>query len=54
LKCDRNTLTRVFVKQGLDEWFNLHLTSMDTTLAAHLKRVNESRAALSGELPVLG
>jgi hemerythrin-like metal-binding protein len=49
----RTALPRAFVKQGLEEWFNLHLSSMDAALAAHLKRVGTARVELSGGLPVL-
>jgi len=49
----RLMLPRVFVKQGLEEWFNQHLTSMDAALAAHFKRVGEAPLAMSGGLPVL-
>ena len=50
----RLMLPRVFVKQGLEEWFGLHLASMDSALAAHLKRVGEARVEMTGGLPVLG
>jgi len=46
-------LPRAFVKQGLEEWFSLHLASMDAALAVYLKRVGEARVELSGGLPVL-
>jgi hemerythrin len=53
----RLLLPRAFVKQGLEEWFNQHLASMDAALAAHLKRVGErvgkAQVAMSGGLPVL-
>ena len=49
----RLALPRAFVKQGLEEWFALHLASMDAALAAHLKRVGQARVAMSGGLPVL-
>ena len=49
----RLMLPRTFVKQGLEEWFTLHLASMDAALAAHLKRVGEARVDMSGGLPVL-
>jgi len=49
----RLMLPRAFVKQGLQDWFLLHLNTMDAALAAHLKRVGESRVTLSGGLPVL-
>jgi hemerythrin len=49
----RLMLPRAFVKQGLTEWFALHLTSMDASLAAHLKRTGEARVVLTGGLPVL-
>jgi hypothetical protein len=51
----RLILPRAFIKQGLEEWFSLHLSSMDAALAAHLKRVGEARVAvdMSGGLPVL-
>jgi len=49
----RLALPRAFVKQGLEEWFALHLSSMDAALAAHLKRVGEARVEMTGGLPVL-
>ena len=49
----RLALPRAFVKQGLEEWFSVHIASMDAALAAHLKRVGEARVDLSGGLPVL-
>jgi hemerythrin-like metal-binding protein len=53
VKRGRLLLPRAFVKQGLAEWFELHLASMDAALAAHLKRTGEARVAVSGGLPVL-
>ena len=50
----RLALPRAFVKQGLEEWFGVHLASMDAALAAHLKRVGEARVEMSAGLPVLG
>lgn len=49
----RVALPRAFVKQGLEAWFDLHLSSMDAALAAHLKRMGEARRDLAGGLPVL-
>ena len=49
----RLALPRAFVKQGLEAWFTLHLSSMDAALAAHLKRVGSARVELTGGLPVL-
>ncbi len=51
----RLMLPRAFVKQGLEEWFGLHLSTMDAALAVHLKRVGEARVVvdMSGGLPVL-
>ena len=50
----RIALPRAFVKQGLEEWFSLHLSSMDAALAAHLKRMGAARVDMAGGLPVLG
>lgn len=50
----RLLLPRAFVRQGLAEWFGLHLNSMDAALAAHLQRVGAARVEISGGLPVLG
>lgn len=50
----RVALARAFVKQGLVEWFALHLGSMDAALAAHLKRLGTARVEITGGLPVLG
>jgi hemerythrin len=49
----RLLLPRAFVRTGLEEWFRLHLSSMDAALAAHLKRIGEGGARLEGGLPVL-
>jgi hemerythrin-like metal-binding protein len=49
----RLALPRAFVKQGLEEWFGVHLASMDAALAAHLKRVDTARLEMTGGLPVL-
>ncbi|NTV95013.1 MAG: hemerythrin [Thiobacillus sp.] len=50
----RLLLARAYVKTGLTEWFALHLATMDSALAAHLKRVGEAPAKTTGAaLPVL-
>lgn len=50
----RLMLARTYVKKGLAEWFDLHLATMDSALAAHVKRTGESSARLTGtSLPVL-
>lgn len=49
----RLMLPRAFVKQGLEEWFGVHLSTMDAALAAHLQRVGSARVDMSGGLPVL-
>lgn len=49
----RLLLPRAFVKQGLEEWFSVHLSTMDAALAAHLQRVGSARVDMSGGLPVL-
>jgi hemerythrin len=49
----RLALPRAFFKRGLEEWFGVHLASMDAVLAAHLKRVGEARVEMTGGLPVL-
>lgn len=50
----RTLLARSYVKQGLEEWFLLHLATMDSALAAHLKRTGEAPVKTSGmSLPVL-
>lgn len=41
LKRGRLPLVRAFVKHGLPEWFDTHLTMMDGALVAHLKRQAE-------------
>ncbi len=50
----RIVLARAFVKKGLEEWFTLHLATMDAALAAHLKRMGTARVEMAGGLPVLG
>ncbi|MEW5788975.1 MAG: hemerythrin family protein [Pseudomonadota bacterium] len=50
----RLALPRAFVRNGLAEWFPLHLGSMDAALAAHLKKVGEAPALSGNALPVLG
>lgn len=42
LKRGHLPLVRAFVKQGLPEWFDTHLTMMDGALVAHLKKRNFS------------
>jgi len=50
----RLKLARAYVKTGLTEWFDLHLATMDSALAAHLKLTGESRTPMTGTaLPVL-
>ena len=50
----RLMLARTYVRQGLAEWFSLHLATMDAALAAHLKRVGQAPAKAGGTaLPVL-
>jgi hemerythrin-like metal-binding protein len=50
----RLALARAYVRTGLTEWFALHLATMDSALAAHLKNTGESRAPTGGmALPVL-
>lgn len=50
----RLMLARAYVRKGLAEWFELHLATMDSALAAHLKRMGEAPAAKGGmALPVL-
>lgn len=34
----RLPLARAYVKSGLPEWFDLHLATMDSALAAHMKQ----------------
>jgi hemerythrin-like metal-binding protein len=41
LKRGRLPLVRAFVKHGLPEWFDNHLSMMDAALVAHLKRLAE-------------
>ncbi len=50
----RTLLARAYVKNGLEEWFNLHLATMDSALAAHLKKTGEAPVKATGmSLPVL-
>lgn len=50
----RLRLARAYVRQGLADWFALHLATMDAALAAHLKRVGEAPARPAGTaLPML-
>jgi hemerythrin-like metal-binding protein len=50
----RLLLARAYVRQGLAEWFALHIATMDAALAAHLKRTGEAPARAAGNtLPVL-
>lgn len=50
----RLMLARTYVKTGLAEWFDLHLATMDSALAAHLKRTGEAPVKPAGmALPVL-
>lgn len=43
LKRDRLPLVRAFVKHGLPEWFDNHLSMMDAALVTHLKRLAEKQ-----------
>jgi hemerythrin-like metal-binding protein len=38
LRRGRQTLVRAYVRDGLAEWFDTHLTMMDSALAMHLRR----------------
>ena len=38
LKRGRLPLVRAYVKEGLPEWFDTHLTQMDAALVAHLNK----------------
>lgn len=40
LKRGRLALVRAYVRGGLPEWFDTHLTMMDAALAAHLRTSN--------------
>jgi hemerythrin-like metal-binding protein len=44
LKRGRLPLVRAFVKQGLPEWFDNHLTMMDAALIAHLNLENNQQS----------
>ncbi len=50
----RLVLPRAFEREGLVEWFGLHLASMDVALAAHLLRTGAAPRWLEGGLPILG
>ena len=41
VKTGRLALARAYVKDGLIEWFKLHIVSMDSALAAHILRCQE-------------
>ncbi|TCJ11575.1 hemerythrin [Parasulfuritortus cantonensis] len=50
----RLMLARAYVRKGLAEWFDLHLATMDSALAAHVKRMGAARENKTGmALPVL-
>ena len=38
LEKGRSMMARAYVKERLPGWFTLHITTMDSALAAHLKR----------------
>ncbi len=44
----RLALARAYVKDGLSEWFKLHVGSMDSALAAHILRSQEEGFAIEG------
>ena len=49
-------LVREYIRNGLPEWFALHLTTMDAALAAHLNKVRAEGQSISlarNTLPVL-
>ncbi|QDF95688.1 hemerythrin [Azoarcus sp. DD4] len=37
-------MARAYVRENLKEWFDLHLATMDSALAAHLKRLAVDKA----------
>lgn len=43
LKRGHLALVRAFVKQGLPEWFDIHLSMMDAALVSHLKKFKAKR-----------
>ncbi len=52
LKRGRLPLVRAFVKHGLPEWFNSHLSMMDRALVVHLNRlVANTTIHLQGVIP---
>lgn len=42
----RMPLARTYVRTGLEEWFELHLATMDRALATHLKRTGVLETSL--------
>lgn len=49
----RLMLARAYARKGLVEWFDLHLATMDSALAAHIRRMGVAPAATGGiALPV--
>lgn len=39
VQAGRMRMARAYVRENLREWFSLHLATMDSALAAHLKKV---------------
>ncbi len=44
VRAGRFTLARAYLRDSLPGWFDLHLATMDSALAAHLKRAQASTA----------
>lgn len=38
----RLMVARAYVRENMPEWFDLHLSTMDAALAAHLRKLHES------------
>jgi len=54
VKNGRLALARAYVKDGLSEWFKLHIGSMDAALAAHILRCQQSEFEIEGLIQIGG
>jgi hemerythrin len=52
LSAGRIALARAYVKERLPEWTTLHIATMDSALAAHLKSVGRVRPPESSAQPI--
>lgn len=52
VKRGKLALARAYVKDGLPEWFRVHIPSMDSALAAHILRCQQSEFEIEGLIQI--